>query len=975
MSRERRFDLIAVSACLLLSLAVRLPGLAVFLTADEARSWYGRSIIFLDSLLQGNLANTAPGGTSLLIENVSLSPAPGVTTMWAGTLGIIIEFVRQGADGSGNLAQFLVNIPFDPLDPAMLFSLRLPIVLAVVAAVGLTYWWSRPMLGRWGALLAAGLLALDPFYLALSRVLGHDVLVTTFMWLSLLAFLRAMVDLQIFPVYNSDLRIPHLTFILFSGGFAGLAFLSKYPALFIGAFIAGAMLIIYWRQFPTIRQAFFQWLIHMACWSVAAALVFILLWPAMWVDPLDTVTTIINDAVRASGASHQKGSFFLGQPVPDPGLLFYPLIIWLRSSPVVLVGLLFSLGQLFQLGRRQNNPDSIPRFLPLSLWAYVIFYMVLVTYGGKKQDRYILPAFPAMIMLAAMGYSYIVAFIPRLSNSKWILPVALLLLQLTLVYPSAPYYFSFFNPLAGGAKTAADLVQVGWGEGLDQAAAYLNTLPDVESLQVTSWYSTTFEPYFKGQAIYKIEDEKISRSAKPGLAADYVVFYINQVQRRLPSDGVLAYFQQSKPVHTVTLNGLDYAWIYQAPGVSHIIGEDTRLVGQGELLGFEWTDKEGRVIESIPSNSVAQLHLYWEWQGKTTANPIQVSLIDANGITWGWGYPQTETTVNEHSRLDGQIVIDDYDVAVFPGTPPGQYYLQFWIEKADTGEVIGRFPLSGADSLVTVGRPLAQPDDFDMTSRLGISFGPLKLRGHNFAKEVWLPAETRNLELFWSLPDSLMANDAAMTLALAGESTVPVYWEQLVTPSYPTTQWQVGDQFRQVWPLTLPLYVPNGDYVLQLTVDGMEQEIGQIKIGGRDRLFDQPDVPNPLKAIVGTSIELLGYQLPSQLQAGSQFPVTLYWQAQDTLPQNYTVFVQLIDATNQVVAQHDSEPQGGTAPTDTWATGEYVIDEHVLNVPETLSGEYRLIAGMYSPGTGERLPIYAQNGELDAIPLAVFEAN
>jgi len=736
------------------------------------------------------------------------------------------------------------------------------------------------------------------------------------------------------------------------------------------------MLIIYWRQFPTIRQAFINWLIHMACWSVAAGFVFMLLWPAMWVNPLDTVTTIVNDALRASGGTHQKGSFFLGQPVPDPGLLFYPLIIWLRSSPVVLAGLLLSLWPLSRfILRRQQDPAITPLFLPLSLWAYVILYTLLVTYGGKKQDRYILPSFPAMIMLAAMGYSYIAACLPRLSNFKWMLPVALLLLQLVLVYPSAPYYFSFFNPLAGGAKTAADLVQVGWGEGLDQAAAYLNTLPEADSLEVTSWYSTTFEPYFKGQAIYKIEDEKISRSAKPGLAADYVVFYINQVQRRLPSDGVLAYFQQDKPVHTVALNGLDYAWIYHAPGVSHIIGEDTRLVGQGELLGFEWTDEEGRVIGSIPSNSVTHLQVYWEWQGKAATDPIQVSLVDANGVTWGWGYPQTETAPVGQDQLDGQIVISDYDVAVFPGTPPGQYYLQSWIEKIDTGEVIGRFPLSDADSLVTMGRPLIQPDNFDMTSRLAISFGSLKLLGQNFLGEVWIPAETRNLELFWSLPGSLMTNDAVMALTLVDDTAIPVQWEQLVTPSYPTTQWQVGDQFRQVWPLTLPLYVPKGDYILQLTVDGVQQEIGQIQVGGRDRIFIRPDIPDPLKATVGTSIELLGYQVPSQLQAGSQFPVTFYWQAKDILPEKYTVFAQLIDANNQVVAQHDGEPQGGTAPTDTWAVEEYVIDEHVLNIPETVSGEYRLIVGMYRPDTGERLPIYAQDGETDALSLIVLETN
>ncbi len=104
------FDWLALVVCLILALAFRLPGLTVFLTADEARSWFGRSIIFLDSLSRGDLSNTAPGGTVPYLDNVSLSPAPGVTTMWTGAIGIILEYVRQGMPGS--LSQFLIDIPF-----------------------------------------------------------------------------------------------------------------------------------------------------------------------------------------------------------------------------------------------------------------------------------------------------------------------------------------------------------------------------------------------------------------------------------------------------------------------------------------------------------------------------------------------------------------------------------------------------------------------------------------------------------------------------------------------------------------------------------------------------------------------------------------------------------------------------------------------------------------------------------------------
>lgn len=719
-----RFDWLALIGVVSLALAFRLPGLTAFLTADEARSWFGRSIIFLDSLVRGDFANTAPGGTAPFIENVSLSPAPGVTTMWSGALGIVLEYLRQGLPVSPS--QFIITLPFDPLDPAYLFHLRLPNVLLSVLAVGLTYWWGRSLLGRSGALLAAGFLALDPFYLALTRVLGHDGLVATFMWLALLACLRYLSQPPDGPRPRG--------YLIWSGAFAGLAFLSKYPALFIGAFIGLTLLVVYLRQatLTTAKAALLRWLTDMLLWSVAAGLVFVLFWPAMWVDPLGVVTTILGDALRASGSPHQKGSFFLGQPVPDPGLLFYPLILLLRTTPVVFIGLLLSLwGLIWPTRTTQNDQTSsptsyAPRTTLAILLAYLILYTLLVTYGGKKQDRYLLPVFPAVSMLAAFGYVYVLRItyyvfrsLPNLSvttqyairNTQYVPPLLfafLLILQTLAVLPAYPYYFSYYNPLAGGGATAARLVQVGWGEGLNEAAAYLNTLPNAETTQVVSWYSTTFEPYYRGQAIYKIEDEKISRSAKPGLAADYVVFYINQTQRQLPSEGALQYFQTAAPVYTVTLQGIDYAWIYPSVGMDVAMPNEARLVGQAELLGYDLTTEAGEPTQVAYPESVVLLSLYWEWQGKVPDEPIRISLVDESGATRGWGNAiETVAPLPYAQWQEGMVVRDDFALVIFPDTEPGDYRLAAWIERPATGETVGVFPIDASVKIRIVSREVS----------------------------------------------------------------------------------------------------------------------------------------------------------------------------------------------------------------------------------------------------------------------------
>ncbi len=695
ISRRFSLDTLLLLAILLLALATRLPGLDVFLTADEARSWFGRSIIFLDSLARGDLANTAPGGEVPYIANVSLSPGPGVTTMWSGAIGLVLAYLRQGAPGP--LTDFLRSVPFDPLDPAMLPFLRLTGVLVAAITAGLTFRWSRPLVGRPAAFLAAALVALDPFYLALSRVLGHDALVSSFMWLSVLAFLRAMHHRQTGSAGSRQDTI----FLVVSGACAGLAVLSKYPALFLGGFVGLFLLVFHLarRDGRAPRQVALMLLRDLLLWSVSAAAVMVLLWPAMWVDPLTPLVAIFTDALRASGSAHQKGSFFLGRPVPDPGALFYPLVVVFRTTPVVFLGFLVWLWSLAR-GRKPAGEETIPAprsLLLLTLLAYILLYGLLVTYGGKKQDRYILPAFPAMAMLAAVGYLYIATVGGRLRQTSfraWLVPVGAVLVQLVLVVPYFPYYFTYYNPLAGGGRAAVALIPVGWGEGLNEAAAYLNRLPEAESLRVTSWYSTTFEPFFKGQAIYKLEDEKISRSPKPGLAADYVVFYVNQVQRELPSAGALQFFRARPPVHTVTLNGIDYAWIYPSLGVEHIFAGEARLVGQAELLGYTLTDEAGQPVAALFPESVGILSLYWEWQGKSPDDPLGLSLVDETGKTRGWGNPiETKAPLPFEQWQEGMVVRSDFALVIFPDTPPGDYRLSVWIDRPATGETVGVFPL------------------------------------------------------------------------------------------------------------------------------------------------------------------------------------------------------------------------------------------------------------------------------------------
>jgi len=114
----------------------------------------------------------------------------------------------------------------------------------------------------------------------------------------------------------------------------------------------------------------------------------------------------------------------------------------------------------------------------------------------------------------------------------------------------------------------------------------------------------------------------------------------------------------------------------------------------------------------------------------------------------------------------------------------------------------------------------------------------------------------------------------------------------------------------------------------------------------------------------GLDISLTGYTLDrTEVAPGRILRVALDWSA-DVAPQkDYKVFVHLLDAQGQIVAQHDGDPVGGSMPSSGWLAGESIADNHGVMVPlETPAGEYRLVLGMYEPETGERLPV-ARTGE------------
>lgn len=114
----------------------------------------------------------------------------------------------------------------------------------------------------------------------------------------------------------------------------------------------------------------------------------------------------------------------------------------------------------------------------------------------------------------------------------------------------------------------------------------------------------------------------------------------------------------------------------------------------------------------------------------------------------------------------------------------------------------------------------------------------------------------------------------------------------------------------------------------------------------------------------GDSLTLIGYSLAAAepgepfaplsapLSAGSTVRIALFWRVEQPIPQNYTVFVHLLDGSDRLLAQHDSWPAEAHRPTSILPAGAIVRDVHNLRSSEMIPLESTLRVGLYEDITG-----------------------
>ncbi|MCW5874119.1 MAG: phospholipid carrier-dependent glycosyltransferase [Anaerolineales bacterium] len=520
---KRWLTLIALVA---LFAAVRLPGLGRYVTTDEAL-WFLRSANFYLAVERQDWPATFQ------------SEHPGVVTLWAGASAFLRHTPDLAEQVAGDvhdttLLQLLENRGLNPAN--VLSTARTTLVLVHAAAFALLGIFAFRQLAMGPASIGLALLAAAPFLAAHQRLLHLDGLLASFMLLAVLAY---------WDYWNSRQPLS----LLASALAAGLALLTKTPAWFLFPFI---LLLTLWqlRSERTVRS----WLAGLAIAALWALLALVLLtaaFPAMWLAPLETVGRMLGYALGTAQGEFSGPVFFNGHIYPDGDLgtaswYFYPLAYLWRSTPLTLIGLGLALWKLKQA------PASVRLLL-----AFALAFMLFMGLADKQFDRYLLPAMPALLLAAGWGWwAAAVAWRPQ---RQWAMLAAVIALQLGSAFTSFPYYLSYYNSVLRLLTPVERHMMIGWGEGLDQAAAYLNTHPG----SVASWYSNSFNLMFPRAADdIPIALELSEPQLADLLAHDYLVIYVHQWQRQTPQN-LLEALAGLQPVHTVVVDGIEYVRVYK----------------------------------------------------------------------------------------------------------------------------------------------------------------------------------------------------------------------------------------------------------------------------------------------------------------------------------------------------------------------------------------------------------------------------
>jgi len=308
-------------------------------------------------------------------------------------------------------------------------------------------------------------LLLESYYIGILRNLHMDGILSVLIFSSILSFYLACSEKS-------------TKYFILSGILTGLGFLTKSVSFFIPLFCLIIFIVFLIKE----RNSFSLFMRMGILWILISIFVFVLLFPAMWVAPIDTLSRIIHDGVLDTGVSGSFNHYLNNTMTEDPGIFFYVKVLAFRITPfthfLILVYFVFLLISLFR-----KKLKLIPELSILSLFFSALYFLVF-TCLQKKTDRYMSSIYPFLALISAYSFSILIDFLKNLRVGKKIknfFVLFIFVISFTYyvwnIFTLKPYFLAYYNHVLGGIDRAQKEMYLNQGGiGVFEISEYLDSL-------------------------------------------------------------------------------------------------------------------------------------------------------------------------------------------------------------------------------------------------------------------------------------------------------------------------------------------------------------------------------------------------------------------------------------------------------------------------------------------------------------------
>lgn len=497
---------------------------------------------------------------------------PGVTNMWIISTAMHTYFPEYRGYGQGFFDQrkpffeeFLREHGKETLD--LVRNARY-IQAAVLALLALTaFFLLSSLVGQNAAFLSIALATISPFFLGHSRLLNMESMGALFVLVSLLGM----------HVYLSQDR--KWFFLVLSGAVFGLAQLNKSTSIALLGVIGLMLLFELLKRDERTFGAKFGGVVRIfGIWFGAAALVYFVLWPGMWVDPARMLREVYGNAFSYAfqGArldvTEELDPAEFSVVTRGDGILMY-LRYWASGTTFITwLGMLFAAFFLFSKEKEQM-PAMVKSLIGYLSLLGVLFILMFGIAQGRNHAHYIMNTFVAFDVIAGIGWGSAMVW----AGSRWkalmastVSVAALIVITLAQIgfgLPYAPYYFTYKNPFAKEAATYA------YGEGFSEAADYLAQKPDAKNIRAYVYIGMgTFSYYFPGETLVLKRPNVLFGDfvtiTEELRSSDYLVMYPIVRMKHPETEKILSELEGVvEPEKVIYINGLEYLHIYKVSDI------------------------------------------------------------------------------------------------------------------------------------------------------------------------------------------------------------------------------------------------------------------------------------------------------------------------------------------------------------------------------------------------------------------------